>query len=91
MKPVDPRVLPHLRPARWALAGVVAGSTAGGLLLVAQAFALARLVTAAVGGEDLTGPGAWVLAMGLVRYAYAVPTVRRPARPARSVRRCADG
>ena len=85
MKPVDPRVLPHLRPARWALAGVVAGSTAGGLLLVAQAFALARLVTAAVGGEDLTGPGAWVLATFAARAATGWLTDRAAARAAGQV------
>ena len=48
MRPLDPRLLPHLRPARTALTGVVLGAGVGGLLLIAQAFALARLVTVAV-------------------------------------------
>ena len=45
MKPLDPRLLPHLTPARRPLVGVVAASTASGLLLVGQAFAVAGLVT----------------------------------------------
>ncbi|RYU12440.1 thiol reductant ABC exporter subunit CydD [Nocardioides iriomotensis] len=85
MRPVDPRVLTHLRPARWALAGVVAGSTAGGLLLVAQAFVLARLVTAAVGGEDLAGPGAWALGMFAARATTGWLTDRCAARAAGQV------
>jgi ATP-binding cassette, subfamily C, bacterial CydCD len=50
MKPLDPRLLPHLTPARLPLAGVVAASTASGLLLVAQAFAVAGLVTSLFAG-----------------------------------------
>jgi ATP-binding cassette, subfamily C, bacterial CydCD len=50
MKPLDPRLLPHLTPARLPLAGVVAASTASGLLLVAQAFAVAGLVTGLFAG-----------------------------------------
>jgi ATP-binding cassette subfamily C protein CydCD len=46
MKPLDPRLLPHLTPARPQLAGVVAAGTASGLLLVVQAFAVAELITA---------------------------------------------
>ncbi len=45
MKPLDPRLLPHLTPARLPLAGVVAASTTSGLLLVVQAFAVAELIT----------------------------------------------
>jgi ATP-binding cassette subfamily C protein CydCD len=45
MKPIDPRTLPLLRPARAALVVVVAAGTAGGVLLVGQAFAVAALVT----------------------------------------------
>ncbi len=63
----DTRVLPHLRPARAALVGVVLGSAVGGLLLVAQAFALASLVTNAVQGGDLRGPGLGVLAVFALR------------------------
>jgi ATP-binding cassette subfamily C protein CydCD len=56
MRPVDPRLLPHLAPARAPLAGVVAGSVIAGLLLVGQAFAVAWLVTALVEGAST---GTW--------------------------------
>ena len=56
MKPLDPRLLPHLTPARLPLAGVVAASTASGLLLVLQAFAVARLITALFAGPS---DGSW--------------------------------
>ncbi|HSE10214.1 MAG TPA: thiol reductant ABC exporter subunit CydD [Nocardioidaceae bacterium] len=52
MKPLDPRLLPHLKPAELPLAGVVAASTASGLLLVAQAFAVADLVTGLFAGAS---------------------------------------
>jgi ATP-binding cassette subfamily C protein CydCD len=52
MKPLDPRLLPHLTPARLPLAGVVAASTASGLLLVVQAFAVAWLITALFAGPS---------------------------------------
>ncbi|WP_182525716.1 thiol reductant ABC exporter subunit CydD [Nocardioides dongkuii] len=60
MKPLDPRVLPHLRPARVSLAVVVVGNLLAGVLLVAQAFALATLVTRLVTGgwrADLSADG----------------------------------
>ncbi|MFS3130501.1 thiol reductant ABC exporter subunit CydD [Nocardioides sp. Bht2] len=44
MKPLDPRVLPHLKPARGALAAVVGGNVVAGVLVVAQAFTGAALV-----------------------------------------------
>lgn len=48
MRPLDPAVLPHLRPARGALSLVVVSGVVGGLATVAQAFALGALVVAAV-------------------------------------------
>ncbi|MXG88142.1 thiol reductant ABC exporter subunit CydD [Nocardioides flavescens] len=50
-RPLDPRVLPHLRPARGPLAVVVGGNLLAGVLVVAQAFAAAWLVAGL-----LTGP-----------------------------------
>ncbi|WP_343996471.1 thiol reductant ABC exporter subunit CydD, partial [Nocardioides dubius] len=44
MRPLDPRVLPHLMPARTALAAVLGGNVVAGVLVVAQAFAGAALV-----------------------------------------------
>ncbi len=75
MKPLDPRLLPHLTPARLPLAGVVAASTASGLLLVLQAFAVARLITALFAGPS---DGSWDAAvdagvlLGLVTVGRAV-------------------
>ncbi|QCW51079.1 thiol reductant ABC exporter subunit CydD [Nocardioides dongxiaopingii] len=56
MKPLDPRVLPHLRPAVRPLATSLAGSGVAAVLVVGQAFAVAALVTALVtDGPD----GSW--------------------------------
>ena len=52
MKPVDPRVLPLLAPARSSLAGVVVGGVLGGGLVAAQAFAVAALVTGLLAGPQ---------------------------------------
>ncbi|MGN0064042.1 MAG: thiol reductant ABC exporter subunit CydD [Nocardioides sp.] len=48
MKPLDPHVLGHLRPARGALVAVVVSGLLNGLLTVAQAFVLAALVVGLV-------------------------------------------
>ena len=69
MRPLDPRVLPHLRPARSALVGVVAASVAGGLLLVGQAFAVGGLLAAALDGRPF---GDWALAVVGVTTARAL-------------------
>ncbi|MBC2934329.1 thiol reductant ABC exporter subunit CydD [Nocardioides sp. zg-1228] len=82
MKPLDPAVLTHLRPARGALAVVVAGGIVGGVATVAQAFALGALVVAAVSPPD----GGWqtaALAFGaavLVRTLAAYAGQRAAAR-----------
>jgi ATP-binding cassette subfamily C protein CydCD len=52
MKPVDPRVLPLLTPARYALAGVVSSGVVGGALVVGQAFVVATLVTDLLAAPD---------------------------------------
>jgi ATP-binding cassette, subfamily C, bacterial CydCD len=64
MRPLDPRLLPLLRPASRALLGLVAAQVAAGALLVGQAFALATLVVALVesvggAGGEVTEPAAW--------------------------------
>lgn len=51
MKPLDPRHVPLLRPARTALAVQVGATLLAGLLVVAQASALGWLVVAVVTGE----------------------------------------
>jgi hypothetical protein len=51
MRPVDPRLLPHLAPARTTRAGALVGSVAAGLLVVAQAFAVAALITRLLDGD----------------------------------------
>jgi ATP-binding cassette subfamily C protein CydCD len=60
MKPLDPRVLGHLVPARWPLAGVLVGGGLSGLLVVVQAFAVAALISGLVSGAVST-PAAVVL------------------------------
>ncbi|HEY6934767.1 MAG TPA: ABC transporter transmembrane domain-containing protein, partial [Marmoricola sp.] len=63
MRPLDPRVLPHLRPAASPLAVSTVAGALGGLLLVGQAFAVAALITALVHGEDWQRAASWVLAL----------------------------
>lgn len=69
MRPLDGAVLGHLRPARGALAVVIACGVLGGLATVAQAFALGALVVPAVSGSDWTDAGWWLLALVLLRTA----------------------
>lgn len=68
MKPLDPRVLPHLAPARGPLTVVVVGNVVAGALVVAQAFAAAWLVSGLVAGTS-TWPSAaaWLVAVLLGR------------------------
>ena len=61
MKPLDPRLLPHLRPARTALLVACAASAVGGLLLVAQAGVVGSLVASLVLGREWSGWVLWVL------------------------------
>lgn len=56
MRPLDPLVLPHLVPARRPLAVVVCTGVAGGLLTIAQAWAIGALVVRLV--DDPAGD-AW--------------------------------
>lgn len=94
MKPVDPRLLPHLRPARGALAGVVGAQALGGVLVVGQAFALGALVARLLADPQGTGwhaPAAW-FAAALVGRALAgwfadVAAARAAVRVSEHVRR----
>ncbi|MDT0201772.1 thiol reductant ABC exporter subunit CydD [Nocardioides sp. AE5] len=70
MKPLDPRVLPHLAVARGPLAVVLVGNVVAGLLIVGQAFALAALVAGLL--TDPAGTGWHTAAVWL-----AVVTVLR--------------
>ncbi|WZH53428.1 MAG: thiol reductant ABC exporter subunit CydD [Nocardioides alkalitolerans] len=85
MKPLDPRVLPHLAPARGPLAVVVAGSVLGAGLLVGQALALAATVARLVADPLGTGwhlPAALFVAALLGRAALATVTDVAAARAA---------
>lgn len=87
MRPLDAAVLPHLRPARGALAVVSLAGVVGGLATVAQAFALGALVVAAVsppvGGWHAAG---WAFAgLVLLRAATAYVGQRAAARAAGEV------
>ena len=67
MKPLDPRLLPHLRPARTALLVACAASAVGGLLLVAQAGVVGSLVASLVLGGEWSGWVPWVLLVFVLR------------------------
>jgi ATP-binding cassette subfamily C protein CydCD len=70
MKPVDPRVLPLLTPARVSLAGVVGGGVATGALVAGQAFAVAALGTnllAAPDGGRWHTAAWWLLGISVAR------------------------
>ncbi|MDR6176464.1 ATP-binding cassette subfamily C protein CydCD [Nocardioides zeae] len=85
MKPLDPRVLPHLAPARAPLAVVVAGSVLGAALLVGQALALATTVARLVADPLGAGwhlPAALFVAALLGRAALATVTDVAAARAA---------
>lgn len=85
MRPLDAAVRTHLRPARGALAIVVASGVLGGLATVAQAFALGALVVAAVSGSDWTGAGWWLVGLVLLRTATAYAGQLAAARAAGEV------
>ncbi|GAB3087606.1 thiol reductant ABC exporter subunit CydD [Nocardioides zeae] len=85
MKPLDPRVLPHLAPARAPLAVVVAGSVLGAALLVGQALALAATVARLVAdpaGAAWHLPAVLFVAVVLGRAALATVTDVAAARAA---------
>lgn len=71
MKPVDPELLPLLRPAARPLAGVVVGNALVTLLVVGQAFAVAALVAGLLAdpSNGWQEPAAWLVAVSLLRYA----------------------
>jgi ATP-binding cassette subfamily C protein CydCD len=72
MRPVDPRVLPLLTPARSALAGVVASGVVSGALIAAQAFAVAALITdllASPHGDGWHAAAWWLAGITLARAA----------------------
>ncbi|PKH41258.1 ATP-binding cassette, subfamily C, CydCD [Nocardioides alpinus] len=87
MRPLDPSVRTHLRPARGALALVVACGVVGGLATVAQAFALGTLVVAAVtppaGGWHAAAW--WLAGLVLLRTATSYVGQRASARAATEV------
>ncbi|WP_110183245.1 thiol reductant ABC exporter subunit CydD [Nocardioides solisilvae] len=77
-KPLDPALLPHLLPARRHLASGLVAGVVGGLLAVAQAFAVGHLIVRLVddpGGagwlEGLRGPALALAAVVALRAACA--------------------
>ena len=66
MRPLDPRLLRHLRPAAPALTGLVAASVVGCGLLIAQAFAVAHLLVVLVHGDTGRLPTAAGLAAATI-------------------------
>ena len=63
MRPSDSRLRSQLAPARRQLLGVAGAGVTGGLLVIAQAWAVAGLVVAAVRGEEILR---WGLVVGVV-------------------------
>ena len=57
MKPSDPRLRTQLAPARRQLLGIAGTGVAGGMLVIAQAWAVAGLVVAAVRGDEILRSG----------------------------------
>ena len=69
MRPLDPRLLPHLRPARTPLGVAVVAGVVSGLLTVAQAFALGALVVEVAtdpAGDGWHTPAAWLAGIVVV-------------------------
>lgn len=85
MRPLDPAVLTHLRPASRPLAAVVASGVVGGLATVAQAFALGALVVAAVRSGDWSLAAWWLAGLVLLRTAAAYVGQRAAVRAAGDV------
>jgi ATP-binding cassette subfamily C protein CydCD len=80
MRPLDPSLRPHLAPARGALALATAAAVLGGVLLVAQAWAVASLVVGLASGESVTSAAAWTVvafaARGVLGAVVDVATTR---------------
>ncbi len=73
MRPVDPDLLPLLKPATRPLVAVVVGNTVVTLLVVGQAFAVAALVAGLLADTDngWQTPAAWLVAVSVSRYVVA--------------------
>jgi ATP-binding cassette, subfamily C, bacterial CydCD len=67
MRPLDNAVAPYLRAARVPLVGVLATSLLQGVLVVAQAFALAAAVVAVVDRRSVTTPATAVVVVIVLR------------------------
>lgn len=100
MRPLDPRLVRHLAPARVALTGVVAAGLAAAGLVVVQAVAVTGLVVAALPGARPDGHlgghgvGAWallvaatLLARGVVGWLGDLAAARAAGRVGTALRR----
>ena len=90
MRPLDPRLRPHLAPARRELAGVLVAGVVGSVLVLAQAWVVTGLVLAALHDGDVAAAGAWWWPSWCCAAWWAGPATcsRRRRRPG-SGRRCA--
>lgn len=93
MRPLDPQVLPHLLPARRPLAVVVGAGVAGGLLTIAQAWAIGALVVRLVtdpAGDGWHGAALALLGVvglrTLVEHAATLASARAAARVSTTLR-----
>ena len=91
MRPTDPRLRPHLAPARRPLIGVLGTGVLGSVLVLAQAWAVTRLVLAILGDGDVAGAAVLVvvtfLARALVGWTGEVLAARAAAIVGTSLRR----
>lgn len=93
MRPLDPQVLPHLVPARRPLSLVVGAGVVGGVLTIAQAWAVGALVVRLVtdpSGDDWHGAALALLAVvasrTLVEHVATLASVRAAARVSTALR-----
>ena len=67
MRPLDPRVRPHLVPARTPLAVVLAGNVINAGLVIGQAFAVAALVATLIQGGSWETAAWWLAGVTVAR------------------------
>ena len=95
MRPLDPRLAPHLRPARAPLVLAMSATLAGGLLTIVQAFAIGTLIVELVqdpAGSSWHKAAGWLAAVVVLRaWRGTSRTPPRPPPPHGSRRRSGSG
>lgn len=93
-RPLDPRLLRHLAPARAPLSAVLGAGVIGSLLVIGQAFAVTELLLSVLPGRDHTHAVRWALVVaallagrGVVGWIGDVAAARAAARVGSALRR----